>query len=60
MNYVDQKWLDALKAIYPVEGAALPYWTASDGMVDAVQTLQKVLALAGVKFDTDGRIAAAQ
>ncbi len=56
MDPIDQKWLDAFKAVYPVSGAVLPYWKKSDGSVDAVKTLGQFLELVGMKLGQDGRI----
>jgi hypothetical protein len=56
MDSTDQKWLDAFKSVYPVEGAVLPYWTNSDDAVDATKTLRQFLGLVGVPVGEDGRI----
>jgi hypothetical protein len=57
MNPVDQKWLDALTAKYPVEGITLPFWRNTDGSVNAVVTITHYLTLIGVKLQPGGRIA---
>jgi hypothetical protein len=55
-NEIDRKWLDALKILYSVDKAVLPFWKNQDGSVDAVLTLTKFLTLQNIKIGVDGRI----
>lgn len=52
----DEKWLQALRDTYEVEGALLPYFSNPDGSVNAVETLQGFCNLQGIKLSNSGRI----
>lgn len=56
LDQTDKKWLDTLELMYPVIGAALPFYKLTDGSVDAFRTLEQFFRLIDVKLGPDGRV----